>query len=73
MKTFDTHKVVLASIGKATTPTFSKMMNLLVKILVKLGILRRDLDHHVVRASMVNPGFASVPSVQKSAAADKSN
>ena len=49
------------------------MMNLLVKILIKLGILRKDLDYHVVRASMVNPLFAAVPSVQKSAAADKSN
>jgi uncharacterized membrane protein YkgB len=28
-------------------------MNLLIKILTKLGLLRKDLDYHLVRASMV--------------------
>ncbi len=28
-------------------------MNWLIRILIKLGILRDDLDYHVVRASMV--------------------
>jgi uncharacterized membrane protein YkgB len=53
MKYSDTHKVVLAPIGKATTSTFSEMLNLLIKILIKLGILRKDLDYHLVRASMI--------------------
>jgi uncharacterized membrane protein YkgB len=29
------------------------MMNLLVSILIKLGLLKKDLDYHIVRASMV--------------------
>lgn len=53
MKSSGTHKVVLAPIGKAATPTFSEMINFLIRILIKLGILRKDLDYHVVRASMV--------------------
>jgi hypothetical protein len=28
-------------------------MNLLIKILTKLGLLKKDLDYHLVRASMV--------------------
>ena len=32
---------------------FSRLMNLLIKILAKLGLLRKDLDYHLVRASMV--------------------
>ena len=49
-------KVVLPSgdtPGKSTASPFSGIMNLLIKILIKLGILRNDLDYHVVRASMV--------------------
>ena len=39
--------------GKSTASPFAGIMNLLVKILIKLGILKNDLDYHVVRASMV--------------------
>jgi len=34
-------------------PAFDQIMNLLIKILTKLGLLQKDLDYHVVRASMV--------------------
>src|ERR1700740_3042478 len=56
MKNTDTHKVALPTgdiSGKATTPAFAQVMNLLIKILAKLGLLKEDLDYHVVRASMV--------------------
>ena len=39
--------------GKAAVPAFNELMNLLIKILTKLGLLTKDLDYHVVRASMV--------------------
>ena len=42
-----------SGIGKATASTFSEIMNLLVKILTKLGLLKKDLDYHLIRASMV--------------------
>ena len=56
MKNTDTHKVVLPTgdiSGKAVTPAFVQIMNLLTKILAKLGLLKEDLDYHVVPASMV--------------------
>src|SRR5580704_6008933 len=56
MKNTDTHKVVLPTgdtSGKAATPAFAEVMNLLIRILTKLGLLKKDLDYHVVRASMV--------------------
>ena len=56
MKNTDTHKVVLPTgdtSGKAATPAFAEVMNLLIRILTKLGLLKEDLDYHVVRASMV--------------------
>jgi hypothetical protein len=56
MKDTVTHKVVLPTgdiSGKAATPIFSEVMNLLIRILTKLGLLKEDLDYHVVRASMV--------------------
>src|ERR1700758_3877974 len=56
MQNTDTHKVVLPTgdiSGKATAPAFARIMNLLIKILTKLGLLKKDLDYHVVRASMV--------------------
>jgi hypothetical protein len=56
MQNTDTHKVVLPTgdiSGKATAPAFAQIMNLLIKILTKLGLLKKDLDYHVVRASMV--------------------
>jgi uncharacterized membrane protein YkgB len=56
MKNTDTDKVVLpggGTSGKATTPVLAQGMNLLIKLLTKLGLLKEDLDYHVVRASMV--------------------
>jgi uncharacterized membrane protein YkgB len=56
MKTSDTHKVVLPTgelSGKAKVPAFDQIMNLLIKLLTRLGLLQKDLDYHVVRASMV--------------------
>ena len=56
MQNTDTHKVVLPTgdiSGKATAPAFAQIMNLLIRILTKLGLLKKDLDYHVVRASMV--------------------
>jgi short-subunit dehydrogenase involved in D-alanine esterification of teichoic acids len=34
-----------------------ELMNSLIKILIKFGILREDLDYHLVRASMVRIWF----------------
>ncbi len=56
MKTSDTHKAALPTgdiSGKAHAPAFDQIMNLLIKILTKLGLLKEDLDYHLVRASMV--------------------
>ena len=56
MKNTDTHKVVLPTgdtSGKAATAIFAEVMNLLIRILTKLGLLKEDLDNHVVRASMI--------------------
>jgi len=39
--------------GKAATSPFAVLMNLLIMILAKLGLLKKDLDYHLVRASMV--------------------
>ena len=53
-----TRKVVPATGGsvgshKAGVPAFDGIMDLLIGILTKLGLLKKDLDYHVVRASMV--------------------
>jgi len=57
MKTVDTPKSLLSgpdgTAKAAALPIFDEPMNLLVKILTKLGLLTKDLDYHVVRASMV--------------------
>jgi uncharacterized membrane protein YkgB len=56
MKSTDTQKVVLPTgdtSGKVAVPAFAEIMNLLIKILTKLGLLKKDLDYHVVRTSMV--------------------
>ena len=56
MKNSYTNKVGLApadTAAKSPLAVFSGLMNLLVEILTKLGLLRKDLDYHVVRASMV--------------------
>jgi uncharacterized membrane protein YkgB len=42
-----------AGSGNAPALIFNELMNLLIKILVRLGILKKDLDYHLVRASMV--------------------
>jgi uncharacterized membrane protein YkgB len=56
MKDTYTNKVGLApedTVSKSPVAVFFELINLLIKILSKLGVLRRDLDYHVVRASMV--------------------
>ena len=55
MKDTYINKVGLAPGDTAKSPGagFSELMNLLIKILSKLGLLRKDLDYHVIRASMV--------------------
>src|SRR5580700_5329074 len=56
MKISETQKVVLPTgdtSGKAIVSAFAEIMNLLIKILTKLGLLKKDLDYHLVRASMV--------------------
>jgi uncharacterized membrane protein YkgB len=56
MKVCDTPKVVLRTednSGKATSSAFVATMNLLMKILTRFGLLKRVLDYHLVRASMV--------------------
>src|SRR6201987_780466 len=42
-----------AGSGNATALIFNKLMNLLIKVLIRLGLLKKDLDYHLVRASMV--------------------
>ena len=56
MKNVYTAKTVLPGqevTAKPGLPIFDEGMNLLIKILTKLGLLTKDLDYHVVRASMV--------------------
>jgi uncharacterized membrane protein YkgB len=57
MKTVDTPKSLVSgpdgTAKAAALPIFDEPMNLLVKILTKLGLLTKDLDYHVVRGSMV--------------------
>ena len=56
MKNFDTDKVTLPAgkiSGKANPGVFARIVNLLIRILTQLGLLKKDLDYHLVRASMV--------------------
>jgi hypothetical protein len=58
MKNAYTNKVGLApantsDIGKAPALTFAKIMDLFIKVLIKFGLLKKDLDYHLIRASMV--------------------
>lgn len=58
MKHYYTQKVVPATggtsgLGKASAQAFDEIMNLLIKVLIRLGLLKKDLDYHLVRASMV--------------------
>jgi uncharacterized membrane protein YkgB len=41
--------------GKRNAPAliFNELMNLLIKVLARFGLLKKDLDYHLVRASMV--------------------
>jgi uncharacterized membrane protein YkgB len=56
MKNSYTNKVGFApadTASKSPLAVFSELMNLLIKVLTKLGLLRKDLDYHVIRTSMV--------------------
>jgi uncharacterized membrane protein YkgB len=54
MKNIFTSRFAPASKNAAAgVPIFAEPMNLLVKVLSKVGLLTKDLDYHVVRGSMV--------------------
>ena len=56
MKNIDSHKAILPAgkiSGKADPGVFARIVNLLIRILTQLGLLKNDLDYHLVRASMV--------------------
>lgn len=56
MKNVFTSKPLLPgqqALAKPGIPIFDEGMNLLIKILTTLGLLTKDLDYHVARASMV--------------------
>lgn len=58
MKNSYTNKVGRASAGtsgiaKVPALTLAEIMKLFIKILIRLGILKKDLDYHLLRASMV--------------------
>ena len=56
MDTNSTNKVTLTAEEISSRPgvqIFNGLMNLLIKLLTKFGLLTRDLDYHVVRGSMV--------------------
>ena len=58
MKNTYTDKVGLApastsDLGKAPALAFAKIMDLFIKILINFGLLKKDLDYHLIRASMV--------------------
>jgi uncharacterized membrane protein YkgB len=54
MNHVSTNKFGAASTAaKAGVPFFDEPINLLAKVLTKLGLVTKDLDYHVVRASMV--------------------
>jgi hypothetical protein len=58
MKNSYSHKVAptseaISGAGRTTALPFTAIINLLIKILAQLGLLKKDLDYHLVRASMV--------------------
>jgi uncharacterized membrane protein YkgB len=56
MKTSYTNKAAFTAgeiPGKPVVAIFDELMNMLIRIFTKLGLLTKDLDYHVVRASMV--------------------
>jgi uncharacterized membrane protein YkgB len=56
MKTSYTNKTAVTAgeiPGKPVVAIFDELMNMLIRIFTKFGLLTKDLDYHVVRASMV--------------------
>jgi len=58
MKRSYTNKVGVAPAGtsgiaKVPALTLAEIMKLFIKILTRLGVLKKDLDYHLLRASMV--------------------
>jgi uncharacterized membrane protein YkgB len=56
MKTSYTNKAAVNAgeiPGKPVVAIFDELMNMLIRIFTKFGLLTKDLDYHVVRASMV--------------------
>jgi uncharacterized membrane protein YkgB len=56
MKTSYTNKAAVTAgeiPGKPVVAIFDELMNMLIRIFAKFGLLTKDLDYHVVRASMV--------------------
>src|SRR6516225_4641295 len=45
--------VISGDSGATRLPSTGSIMNSLIGILIKLGILREDLDYHLIRAAMV--------------------
>jgi uncharacterized membrane protein YkgB len=43
----------ISGADKSRELTFSRLMDLLIRVLTKIGLLKEDLDYHLVRASMV--------------------
>ena len=39
--------------GNGVVRIYSELMNVLIKTLVRIGLLKKNLDYHLVRASMV--------------------
>ena len=56
IKNFYPNKVASAGtsgVGKSTALTISEIMNLFIKVLIRFGLLKKDLDYHLMRTSMV--------------------
>lgn len=56
MKTSYTNKTAVTAgeiPGKPVVAIFDELMNMLIRIFTKFGLLTKDLDYHLVRASMV--------------------
>jgi len=55
--------VISGDSGATRLPSTGSIMNSLIGILIKLGILREDLDYHLIRAAMVIIGHVRQASV----------
>src|SRR5882757_4747332 len=54
MDQFTNHFDVIAGASSGSERTTARsLMNLVIDVLIKLGILKEDLDYHLIRASMV--------------------